>query len=326
MAKGKGQEEIKRRLAALDAAGRGESGYEPVLEALADHNNIIVAKAAGICHSQRLTDAIEHLAKGYTWFFETNQAKRDPGCLAKIAIIKALYELDYRDAAFYRSNLHYTQMEAVWGSSEDTALEIRSTAVLGLVICHEPRVIMEVVELLADKEWPVRAAAVKALGALGSEGAEAVIRAKALGSDKVPEVIDECFRELLSLNAEEGPEFVARFLEDRDEALRDFAALALGESRLSEAVQILIDAWEGRGIFRVSREMLIQGLTLAYKEEAFAFLYEKLESAPDMATRVAVIKALAVYSYDDNIREEVERRVREMPAAKVQEAFAEAWG
>lgn len=315
----KGDAELREKLAALDNLPPGDAGYQVVRKALLDRKaNRVVAKAVRICERERYSQACEELVGIYPWYREKNPTKRDPGCRVKTAILQALYSLDHRVAEFYRSNLDYIQMEPVWGGTEDAAQEIRSIAGKGLAYCNEPGVILKLVELLADAEWQVRVGGVQAIASLRSEAAHAVIRHKALAGDRRAEVTGECCTAILELDPDEGPLFVARFLEDESEIVRELAALALGESRLDQAIQLLIERAR-----ESSREAIIRGLAIAHKDEAFEYLYGLLEQ--DASCAPAVVRSLAVYRYDDSIRDEVEKRIQKLESAAVQTAFQEAW-
>ncbi len=70
-----------------------------------------------------------------------------------------------------------------------------------------------------------------------------MLRLKVQIGDAEPQVIGECFGALLAIAAEYSLPFVAAYLHGKDEELQEYAALALGESRRPEALQLLRDAW-----------------------------------------------------------------------------------
>lgn len=66
--------------------------------------------------------------------------------------------------------------------------------------------------------------------------AELLLRSKARAGDERPAIIGECFSALMSVEPEGSLDFVAQWLAKPDGALRELAALALGESRVPAAL------------------------------------------------------------------------------------------
>jgi HEAT repeat protein len=196
----------------------------------------VAAKAAKLTGEQLHAELIPHLSRAFDRFLE----KGDKGCAALTAISRALVLLEYDDAALFRRGIRHVQMEPGWGGSRDSAAEVRANCAMGLANTRDPNRIRDFVTLLADPEWTARSGAARALAAVGSDAATALLRFKALIGDEEPEVLCDCLRGILSL--EEGAEpltFAERFLNSRDEAIRDAAIHALGESRREDAVEVL---------------------------------------------------------------------------------------
>jgi HEAT repeat protein len=266
---------------------------------------------------------IPQLAAAFERLCSGDPVKLDKGCWGKTAIIKALFEMDFEEEAFYRPILKYRQMEAAWGDPEDTAAEVRATAVLGLAASNPWRMVIDLIDLLQDSESEVRLATVQAIGSLSSDASEAVLRQKALNGDKSPEVVGECFTALLEIAPKASPEFVAKFLRSRGDGVPEFAVLALGESKLPEAIQELEKFWKEHRLSADSKEMVIRALSLARTEQAFDVLFQILAEVDNAARQV--VRALAIYRHDERIRSDVEGKVKSTGDADLFELWGREW-
>lgn len=114
-------------------------------------------------------------------------------------------------------------------------------------------------------------------------------------------------------------DFVAAFLNSSDAAIAEAAALALGESHGSAAVEVLQRAWETHPV-AILRRSLLAGLALARTDKAFEFLYSQVETAGEK-TAAEVIAALAIYSHDERIRTRLAAVVASRQSGTLQEAF-----
>jgi len=159
---------------------------------LADKHFRVVCKAATLTGERALPDLTPDLLTAYGRFLE-DPVKRDPNCMAKGAIARALVNLGCDDVDFYLAGIRYTQLEPVWGGSADTAIDVRCSCALGLVNTRYSRAIQELTTLLHDREARARAGAARAISCGSSREAEAVLRLKVLVGDAESEVIGECF-------------------------------------------------------------------------------------------------------------------------------------
>lgn len=301
----------EEKLAALRSLS-GPPSLKTVAAALRDRSNLIVAKAASLCASHRLAEAVPLLLSTYQGLLQGDPGKKDRGCLAKTALIRTLYELDYLDPAFYQANLAYVQMEPCWGGQEDTAVEIRCVSAAGFTASNRGRTVFPLLEALLDPEPAVRLAAVRALASLETEAAEAVLRLQALRGDSHAEITAECLSALLRFPAEDLPAFAARFLRHSSPALRELAALALGESKRPEAVAALMECWETSRPDRGLRQALLRALGISRSATAFALLYRLLEEAP-RDTAAAALESLDIYRDDPAISREIAARLAARP-------------
>jgi hypothetical protein len=310
------QKAEEQRLAALNALDpTADRGVQNALIArsLEDRGCRIVARAATLAGERSLHEQVPQLLRAYARFLK-DPIKTDPHCTAKQAIARALVELGAPNVDFFLQGIRYRQLEPAWGAPVDTAIDVRCSCAMGLVATGYYRAIQELTALLADPEWRARAGAARAISCGRPSEAEAVLRLKVLFRDREPEVIGECFTGLLSVAADDCLAFVASYLAGEDESLRDFAALALGESRQPAALEQLRAAWDsadGEGGFRT---VLIRAAALHRTEAAFDWLVSIIESGAEVHAGAAA-EALSVYERNRKLGERVQAALAKRRAA-----------
>lgn len=276
---------------------------EAIGKALLDKNYRVVGKAASIAEERQLHERVPDLLAAYARFLQ-DPVKRDPNCIAKKAIVRALVTLECRDVQFYLEGIRYVQMEPVWGGTADTASDVRGTCAMGLVSSGYVRAVPELAALLSDKEVRAREAAVRAISCGYPREAEALLRFKVHIGDEHPEVLGECFTGLLAIAPEECMALVASNLSHRDDAVRDFAALALGESRHPLALGYLRERWDDVFVSAEMRAVLIRAAAVHRSEAAFDWLLSIIEEGPKKQAEVAV-DALSVYERNIKLADRV---------------------
>jgi HEAT repeat protein len=172
---------------------------------------------------------------------------------------------------------------------------------------NDPDALVEMVTLLVDREADARIGAVRALAYSEKPEAVLLIRLKVLVGDASAEVLGECFTALIALAPEKSVPFVAGYLDGGDPAIAEAAALALGQSRQSPAIEVLIRKWQPR-LDESLRRALLLALALARQESAFEFLFS-LVAGGSRETAAEAIAALAMYRHDDHIRGRAEALV-----------------
>jgi HEAT repeat protein len=195
-------------------------------------------------------------------------------------------------------------MEPVWGGTADTAVDVRCHCASGLVNSGYFRAVQELTALLNDPEKHARGGAVRAISCGNPREAEALLRFKVLIGDADPEVLAECFTALLAIAPEECLPLVASRLSDRDDGVRDFAALALGESRHPAALKQLRDAWNDAYVSADMRAVLIRAAALHRSAEAFDWLVSIIETGSRTQAEITV-DALSVYERNTKLLERV---------------------
>ena len=292
-------------------------------KALKEKSNFLVAKAAEWGAEQLGYDLITDLIEAFERFMN-DAINTDKTCAAKRAIARALYDLEYDNAGFYRKHLSYRQMEPVWGGSVDTAVDLRCTCALGLVASNDPRAVLNIVELLHDTEHQVRMGAVKAIELIQPFHAEIILRHKILQGDNEPEVIAQCFSSLIKVAPEESLEFVSGFLTSDNNVLRESAGLALGESRLDEALDLLIEASDNLFGFDTLIPGFYRAIALQRKNKAYEYLLDKIaHTAVDQASHA--IAALSMYNYNQELKEKIIAIAKKRKLKKLNDAMDRYW-
>jgi len=319
---------------------RRPAAPEPLLRALDDGaDDALLRQALAHAHYRPVARAAELAAEGLYYALEgalrdafrrfaARDHKHDPGCIAKGALARALVALDCLDAGFYREGIALRQPEPVWGGSVDTAADVRASCAMGLAASGAPDALLDLVDLLSDPEHRARIGAVRAIGCTQPLAAAAVLRTKALLGDVEPEVVGECFRALLALDADDSPRFVARWLEvvpGADAVLAELAALALGESRLDAAVALLRARWETEPLRRPADRVLLRAAAMARSPAAFDWLLG-LAAEADAATAAWVIEELAPYRHHRRLADDLRARLAERGDADLLAAVATRFG
>lgn len=315
---------VDEQLAALDALPASAAERREALgKALGARSFRIVAKAARIAEDSLAYDLVPQLVAAWPRLLD-KPTKSDPGCTAKKAIARALVALDCADAEFFVRALAYRQPEPVWGGTVDTAVDVRCSSAMGLVASGYSRALVELTSLLYDDETEARAGAVRAVACGNPREAELVLRMKLSAGDEAPGVLGECFTGLLAVAPEESLALVAAHLDSNEEAVRELAALALGESRLDGALPPLLAAWQQPLQSRSVRRALLRAAAAHRSEAALAWLLS-LAAEARVETALEVIEALALYKHNVTLATRVEAVLAARGDADLVARYAELW-
>lgn len=306
----------------------GHADAEGVLvatrQALADRHPLLVARGAEIA-GDRLIYALEaDLIAAYARFLD-QPVKRDPGCMAKGTIARALVALDCQDAEFFIAGIRYRQPEPVWGGSADTAVDLRTSCAIGLAATSHPRALIHLVDLLHDPEPHARAGAARAIACTQPLAAEAVLRSKALAGDPDPEVTGECLSALLQVASEDAIALVGGFLDAADTDVSALAALALGESHLEAALELLRGRWDAEPFKRERHRMLLRAAALHRSELALDWLLDMVITG-DRISAERVVTEIAAYRNSARARDALRAAVTERGEPAVTACFEGAFG
>ena len=293
-------------------------------KALADRVNLMVAKAAKIIAELEITELEPELLRTFERLFE-DPAESDPQCWGKNAIANALRDLGYRESAPFLRGMRHVQMEPSFGKPVDTAPTLRGICLLALLACEDLRreeTMRLLVDGFTDEAPTVRAEAARGLELMEGEESALLLRLKArLGDDEAP-VVGQVFDSLLKLEEERGIRFVAEFLKSPRE-VREEAALSLGSSRLSGAVDILRETWESTRDPEF-RQVILRAMSVSRQEPALEFLLGLVREARAQDAKAA-LEALSLDRNSLEIRRRVETAAdRGGPAVKA--LFARLFG
>jgi HEAT repeat protein len=274
---------VERQLAnlkAIRAAGQTEAGLKDLRKALGDRVNVVVAKAAGIAGEWQARVLLPDLLAAFDRLF-VKAAETDPQCGGKNELSKCLKELGFAESAVYLRGLQHHQWESNWGGKSDTAGVLRSTCALALVQCTDiPRheTLLHLVQALTEEDANVRVDAARAMEQMGGREVALLLRLKARAGDKEVRVSGQVLESLVHVEGASGVAFVAEFLGHADEEIREEAALALGASRLPEAVAALQNAYEKSSFLR-GGPALLRAISASRLDAALEFLLELVRSA-----------------------------------------------
>jgi hypothetical protein len=286
--------------------------------ALADSNGYLVGEAAKIAVKLELGALAPDLAAAFMRLLAAPM-EADKGCHGKKNLIEALLALDADAPEAYLAGLRYTQPEPAFGGTVDTASGLRGLCAHALVRMDHPAAELEVAPLLMDPEPDTRALAADALAHAGEEICGAILHVKALAGDKEPDVLGACYRGMLALAPRRYMSFVASALASGEE----IAAIALGESRLPEALTALKSGLTtARG---TAQDTVLLGVALLRLEEANAFLIELIERAPEPRA-AAAIGALALHRHNEALAAKVRAVVEARGSKRLLRTLEERFG
>ena len=295
-------EEQLSHLRALRDEPNPEVVRQSLTRALRSRSSLLVAEAARATAEQGLVDLVEELEKALERLLD-RPAQADKGCTAKSALVRTLLELEAPAGEIFKRGAYHVQPEPAFGGPVDAAVELRSLCVRGLLQIQHPEAMLVATDALMDKEWPVRRETARALVLTGRLEVESLLRLKALSGDPEPEVVGQCLASLLRLFPNRSLPFVHRFLQGSSRGVIEVAALALGESRLEEAVDLLLTALREAPNPDLRRTFLL-ALATTRREQALDFLLGRVLSASTVEAHEA-LSALSVNRHDEALRQRV---------------------
>jgi HEAT repeat protein len=267
----KAMKKLEQQLAALDALRN-----QPVTpattvalrKAIGDRNNYLSGKAASAAAALGIREVVPDLLTAFERFLR-DPVKTDPQCWGKNGILQALADLGHDEPEPFLRGLRHVQMEPVWGGQTDTAGPLRARSAQALIGCRsitDAQLLAYLLEALVDADKTVRAEAARAIGRIDRHEAALLLRLRALTGDDEPEVVGACLSGVLSIEGDQGIDFVVRFL-DREDDTASEAALSLGMTRSPRAFEILRQRWE-----QSHNAILLTAMALTRLPEAFALL------------------------------------------------------
>ncbi len=308
---------LEQALAELDAIRddpQSDRATQVLRQSLKSKPAIVVANSAKLIGDQELRDLVPDLVAAFPRFV-ADGVKQDPGCFAKFRIAEALYKLEIPSEEIFLTGIRYVQLEPVWGGSEDTACSLRNVSALGLVNSSYGDVMIELADLLADREATVRSGAIRAIAVSGQLAALPLLRYKAQVGDAELAVMADCWATLLEMDADRSLPLVRKHLVDPtfdNLALCEMAALAIGEAKVVGGFVILEAFWQRIRTRQLQFAELNRSVLLAIamlrSPEAIKFLKGMLREQP-VPEAIAALEALRIYQSDRNLWEQVEMLV-----------------
>lgn len=318
MVKPRGIDAKLRLLRAIRTASDTAVDRQYLRQCLGDASSFVVADAAAIVGERSLSDLEEDLKRAFERFM-IDPEDTDPNCRAKIAISTSLNALDSQDERPFLSGIAHVQNPGFPPfQNEDAAAPLRANCGFALVRLHHPKMMYLLTDLLRDRSKVARAAAAEALGASRSHAAVPLLRFKALTGDAEADVVATCLDALLDIDPENSVAFAAGFLRHGD-GIAEGAAIALGESRRPDALDILIKHWS-RPHSESMTEALPLAIALTRLPAALEFLLAELGMAKlDLAK--AILSALVIHRHNDVVRSRIERVVEDKRDAALVQRF-----
>ncbi len=313
-------EETLGALRRVRESPRAEESREELRRVLSSEGSHAVARAAALVGELGIETLVPDLVAAFARFF-AGLPRADPGCSAKTAIVEALRRLEHDDPALYRRGAGHVQMEPVFGGRVDTAVDLRGASALALAETAVGDVLVDLANLLADPEPPVRISAARAVAVHGRGAGIPLLHLRSLAGDPEPRVVSESFLALLRLDARGEMPFVASFLEKGAETA-EAAAIALGESRLPEALPVLsgwVEPARRRGLGRAA----LLAIAALRTDEAVDLLLAIARDEEPPAARDA-LAALASMATDEALYERARAAIAGRP--ELHEALARAFG
>jgi len=320
MAKPRKLEDFIALLQVARDAPTSEASLNSLQTVLGSKYGVAVAKAAELVGQAELRLLIPQLETAF-YRFLVDGVELDPGCRAKRAIAEALYRLGSSNETLFLQGIRHVQLEPVWGGRQDTAPPLRNVSALALVQMHYPLVMVELADLLADVEPEARIGAARAIAYASHDQGVPLLRLRVKVGD-TPPVLCECLIALLALSPETSLPLAKQFLErsaiDSPEAIAqaEAAALALGESRLPAAFELLTAWWQSLRSTQLRQSGLLAISTLR-QSAAIQFLLV-LVAEGNRQDATAALKALHIHQQDEALWQRVIQTVDQREDIRLQ--------
>src|SRR3954447_6630551 len=293
------------RLMALRAVPSSPEFHDELAKALGGKVNLLAAKAAALAGEFGRRELAPQMAGAFERFIR-DAAKADKGCQALKAIATALFDLGAppESREVFLAGIRHVQKEGSFGPPVDVAAELRGICALGLVKIGYGDVLVELTDLLADAEPQARVGAARALGFSGQDAGALLLRFKLTTGDRDADVMAECMSGLIRLWPRKSVAFVGRFLDSPLPGIPAGAALALGESRQPEALDLLRRHWD-RGADPADRQTVLVAVAMLRLPQSLEFLLSLVRTGAAQDAAEA-IEALGLYKHDPAVRDQVE--------------------
>lgn len=279
--------------------------------ALSHKHGWVVAIAAEIVREKALEPLLDDVAAAYGRLFE-DAAKRDPSCKGKVACAQALDAASWLRPEPFERGASWQQHEPTWGGTTDTAPPLRATCLFALARIGPSDVWSWLADGLGDANPNVRSAAARAIAWRGDPHVGVPLLRLFCGQGDPEgdgEVLADALIALLQLDGSQIGWVVKRLASEKA-GVRQAAALALGEARLTEAFEPLKAALGTAD--REDRRVLFLAIAMLRHPPATEWLLE-LARGPDRSEAYATIGALSVQAHDPKVQQALEEIARTKP-------------
>lgn len=210
--------------------------------AVEDREPHVVARAVQLVRELEIDVPPSVLEDQFAYFVERG-ADRDPGCVAKLALVELIDHRDLPLLDLLLTGASLVQEEGVWGGTEDTAIGVRSTCTLALVQHRSSRAPGAIVARLTEASPIARRAGVEALCAWADPlWTPAMLRFRLAVGESELDVLVEIHVGLLELDREATLAELREALRSGSAAQVEVAALSLGTARVEDALPWLVEA------------------------------------------------------------------------------------
>jgi HEAT repeat protein len=294
-------------LRAATIAPRAPEAIERLRAALRSPHSLVVAYAANHVREHGLEGFEDDLEAAFRSFMSA-PAKSDPGCRAKLATLEALDYAEHRDAQPFLDATRAVQMEAAWGPPVDTAVGLRSRGALALSRLDHPDLPIIAGVLLGDAASPVRQAAADALAASQHRSAAGLLLLRWALGDEDPLVILACMSGVLALAPDEALPRLRAAISGADRGAREAAALALGQSKRDDALEVLLEGLASSPQ-AADRATILRAVGLHRSDRALDAVLDVVATG-GAADAPAAVAALAPRRFDPGVRARAEQAAR----------------
>ena len=174
------------------------------------------------------------------------------------------------------------------------------------------------IDAFSDEIATVRADIARALEQMEGEEACLLLRLKALLGDEEAPVTGQVLESLLRLERAAAVPFVAKFLRSGGEVAEE-AALALGASRLSAAIEVLKQTWRNSRLL-VTEDVLLRAISTSRQESAIKFLLDIVRSGREREA-LAALGAVALHRGSAEILARVAAAVESRSEPSINDTF-----
>lgn len=174
------------------------------------------------------------------------------------------------------------------------------------------------IDTFVDPTPTVRADVARTLEQMEGEEAALLLRLKALLPDKEPAVTGQVLESLLRLEHAAAVPFVAKFLRSGGDVAEE-AALALGASRLTAALEVLKQTWSNER-FLLPHDVLLRAISSSRQESAIEFLLNIVRTGREREA-ISAIAALELHRASAEIRAQVAAAVENRPEPTIRGRF-----